>query len=85
MVDSHFEQNRWIDELRFHVLFNSISVISERWEGDNERLCAVETAFTIYLFHYQKADDKVFVCKFSKNVKSKLYHIENSKTRVQIV
>ena len=27
---------------------------------------------------YQKADDKIFVCKFSKNVKSKLYHIENS-------
>ena len=27
-----------------------------------------------------KADDKIFVCKFSKNVKSKLYHIEKSKT-----
>ena len=31
----------------------------------------------------QKADDKIFVCKFSKNIKSKLYHIENSKTRGQ--
>ena len=30
------------------------------------------------LFHYQKADDKIFVCKFSENVKSKLYYIENS-------
>ena len=28
---------------------------------------------------------KIFVCKFSKNVKSKLYHIENSKTRRQTV
>ena len=37
------------------------------------------------LFHYQKADDKVFVSKFSKNYKSKLYHIENSKTRGQTV
>ena len=27
--------------------------------------------------NHQKADDKIFVCKFSKNVKSKLYHIEN--------
>ena len=32
-------------------------------------------------FLYQKADNKLFVCKFSKNVNSKLYHIENSKTR----
>ena len=35
--------------------------------------------------YYQKADDKIFICKFSKNVKSKLYHIENSKTRRQTV
>ena len=31
----------------------------------------------------KKADDKIFVCKVSKIVKSKLYHIENSKTRGQ--
>ena len=35
--------------------------------------------------NYQKVDDKVFVCKLSKNVKSKLYYIENSKTRGQTV
>ena len=28
-------------DLRY-VLFNSISVISGRWAGDNERLCAME-------------------------------------------
>ena len=28
---------------------------------------------------------KILVCKFSKNTKSKLYHIENSKTRGQTV
>ena len=37
------------------------------------------------LFNYQKADSKIFVCQFSRNVKSKLYHIENSKTRGQTV
>ena len=31
-----------MDGWRFHVLFNSISVISGRWDGDNETLCAVE-------------------------------------------
>ena len=35
------------------------------------------------LFNYQKADDKIYVCKFSKKIKSKLYHIEKSKTRGQ--
>ena len=30
-----------MDDLRY-VLFNSISVISGRWAGDNERLCAME-------------------------------------------
>ena len=34
---------RWmIDDLWFYVLLNSISVISGRWEDDNERLCALE-------------------------------------------
>ena len=39
----------------------------------------------ILSFNYRKADDKIFVCKFSKNGKSKLYHTENSKTRGQTV
>ena len=29
------------------------------------------------LFHYRKADDKIVVCKFKKNAKSKIYHTEN--------
>ena len=33
----------------------------------------------------KKADNKMFVCKFSKNGKSKLYQTENSKTRGQTV
>ena len=36
-----------MDYLRFYVLFNSISVISGRWADDNERLCTIETLFTI--------------------------------------
>ena len=34
----------WVSpcDLRFYILFNSISVISGRWAGDNERLCAME-------------------------------------------
>ena len=31
-----------MDDLRFYILFNSISVVSGQWAGDNERLCAVE-------------------------------------------
>ena len=31
-----------IDDLRFYILFNRISVISGQWVGDNERLSDVE-------------------------------------------
>ena len=29
-------------DLRFYILFNRTSVISRKWAGDNERLCAME-------------------------------------------
>ena len=32
----------WFNDLRFNVIFITISIISERWAGDNERPCAVE-------------------------------------------
>ena len=35
----------WMDDLRFYVLFNSVSVISGRWADDNERLCAMEPVY----------------------------------------
>ena len=35
-----------MDDLRFYVLFNSISVISGRWQVDNERLGTMEP-FTV--------------------------------------
>ena len=37
-----FLADGWMDDLRFYVLFNSISVISGRCSDDNERLCAME-------------------------------------------
>ena len=47
---------------------------------------SVSGGFPTYsFFNYQKVDNKTFVCKFSKNVQSKLYHIENSMTRGQTV
>ena len=35
--------------------------------------------------NYQTADDKIFICKVTKNVKSKIYHIQSSNTRGQTV
>ena len=35
-------RNELMDDLRFYVIFNSISVISGRWLADNERICAIE-------------------------------------------
>ena len=34
-------KNGWMDNLQFFILFSSISVISGRYVGDNERLFAV--------------------------------------------
>ena len=39
-----------MDDLLFHILFNSISVISEGGEGDNEKLCAVKLCLWLERF-----------------------------------
>ena len=39
-----------MDDLRFYVLFNSISVISGRWAVGNERLCAVDPSLWLIRF-----------------------------------
>ena len=39
---SVFESLMDDNDLRFYLLFNSVSVISGRWADDNERLCAIE-------------------------------------------
>ena len=40
----------WMDGLQFCVLFNRTSVISRRWAGDNEGLCAMKLRSTKHIF-----------------------------------
>ena len=42
---ARIQSDGWMDELRFYVLFNSISVISGRCLDDNERLCAMDSVY----------------------------------------
>ena len=39
-----------MDDLRFYILFNSISVITGQWEDDNERMCAMEPRLRLRRF-----------------------------------
>ena len=43
----------WVDDLRFYILFNSISVISGPWADDNERLCAMEPRLRLGRFRLE--------------------------------
>ena len=38
------------DDLQFYILFNSTSVISGQWEGDNEKLSATEPCLQLKRF-----------------------------------
>ena len=49
----------WMDDLRFYVLFNSVSVISGRWEVDNERLCAMELRLRLRRFGLERGSNLV--------------------------
>ena len=49
--------NGWMDDLRFYVLFNSISVISGRWADDNERLCAMEPRLRLRRFCLERGSN----------------------------
>ena len=40
-------KHRWMDGMLVYILFNIISIISGRLQGDNERLYSMETPFTI--------------------------------------
>ena len=37
----------WMNDMRFYVFFNSISVISGRLVEDNKRPCAMKNPFTV--------------------------------------
>ena len=51
--------NRWMDDLRFYVLFNSISVISGQWEVHNERLYAMELSLRLRRFPLKRGLNSV--------------------------
>ena len=44
---------RWMDDLPFYILFNSVSVISGRWADDNERLYAMEPGLGLRRFRLE--------------------------------
>ena len=47
----------WIDDLRFYVLLNSISVISGRWADNNDRLCAMEPRLRLKRFRHKQGSN----------------------------
>ena len=49
--------NEWLCDLRFFVLFNSISVISGRWTDDDERLCAMELRLRLKRFRLERGSN----------------------------
>ena len=49
----------WMDELRFYVLLNSISVTSGRCLDDNERLCAMELRLRLKRFRLERGSNSV--------------------------
>ena len=49
----------WMDNLRFYVLFNSISVIPGRWEVDNEGLCAMDLCLLLRRFRLEQESNSV--------------------------
>ena len=46
-----------MDDLRFYVLFNSVSVISGQWADDNERLCAMEPRLRLGRFRLERGSN----------------------------
>ena len=54
-LNMHFmeQTDRWMDDLRFYVLFNSISVITGRCLDDNERQCAMKLRLRMRRFHLE--------------------------------
>ena len=49
----------WMDDLGFYILFNSISVISGRWDDDNERLCAMEPRLWLGRFRLERGSNPI--------------------------
>ena len=58
-ADSGVDLDEMMDEMRFYVLSNSISIISGRWKVDNERLCAMELRLRLRRFRLKRASNSV--------------------------
>ena len=58
--------------LRFYGLFNSTSVISGQWKGDNEKLCAIEPHLRLKGFSTRADIDEV--TRAETNVQEKVVH-----------
>ena len=56
-VQTNYFHIRWMDDLGFYILFNSISVISGRWANDKERLCAMELCLRLRRFHLERGSN----------------------------
>ena len=49
--------DNWMDDLRFYVLFNNISVISGRGADNNERVCAKEPRLRLRRFRLERGSN----------------------------
>ena len=47
------EFEEWMDDLQFYILFNTVTVISGRWDNDYERLCAMELRLRLGRFCHE--------------------------------
>ena len=61
----------WMDDLRFYVLFNSISVISGRLTKDDERLCAKEPRLRLRRVRLQRGSNSGAVDKKASGLSTK--------------
>ena len=59
--------------------FSSVYSLNSQYDTTGQNDCHNE------LFNYRKADSKFSSANFQKKIKSKLYHMKNSKTRGQTV
>ena len=44
------QADEWLDDMRVYLIFNSISVISGQWIGDNEMLYALKPLLRMKMF-----------------------------------
>ena len=58
-----YSKNQKMDGLRCYVPFNSFSVISGRWEDDNEKLCANEPRLRISRLRLERGSNNHVSCQ----------------------